>query len=188
MTSTRLRSLLLTALAYALIDVNGHAATIKTALIKANARVGAPQFSLSDATGKTLKLSDFRGRVLVLNFWATDCGGCRIEIPWLVDLDKEFKKKEVPVIGISMDISYESLKNAAEAWARVKPFVASHQIGYLMLMGDDETTKRYKVEALPASYLIDSRGRIAATYIGLIDEANVRANIDQLLAEPVARQ
>ncbi len=87
------------------------------------------------------------------------------------------------MIGISMDISYEGLKNATEAWARVKPFMAVHQIAYPILMGDNETNTRYDIQALPVSYLIDARGRIAAIYVGLIDTENVKSNIHALLTE-----
>jgi len=87
------------------------------------------------------------------------------------------------VIGISMDISYESLKNAAEAWARVNPFIKAHQISYPILMGDEHVSKGYSVQALPATYLIDRQGRIAATYLGLIDQENLKENINALLAE-----
>jgi peroxiredoxin len=159
------------------------AATVHTVLKPASSRANAPRFSLADALGRTEQLTNYRGKVIVLNFWATDCGGCRLEIPWLVDIDQTFKNKNVVVIGISMDISYEDLKNAGEAWAKVKPFVEAHQIAYPILMGNSKVTRRYDMQALPVTYLIDSRGRIAATYAGLIDEQNVKANINTLLAE-----
>ena len=106
-----------------------------------------------------------------------------MEIPWFVELNQTFKDKSVAVIGVSMDISYEDLKSAAEAWARVRPFAETHQIKYPILMGDDGLTKAYDIRALPVSYLIDRRGRIAAAYVGLIDKQNVEANIKSLLAE-----
>lgn len=159
------------------------AATVKVSLKTPDSRTAAPSFSLADASGRAKQLADYRGKVVLLNFWATDCGGCRLEIPWLVDINQSFKNKSVSLIGISMDISYEDLKNAAEAWAKVKPFVEAHDIAYPILMGDREVTKRYDIQALPATYLIDSRGRIAATYVGLIDKQNVEDNINTLLAE-----
>lgn len=159
------------------------AATIKVSLKTPGSRTAAPSFSLADASGRTEKLADYRGKVILLNFWATDCGGCRLEIPWLVDISQSFKNKSVSLIGISMDISYEDLKNATEAWAKVKPFVETHHLPYPILMGDGEVAKRYDIQALPATYLIDSRGRIAATYVGLIDKQNVEDNINTLLAE-----
>jgi len=162
------------------------AATIKANLKSPNARAEASAFRLADASGTARQLADYRGKVVLLNLWATDCGGCRIEIPWLVEIDQAFRTKSVAVIGISMDISYEDLKNATEAWAKVKPFVASHQITYPILMAQSATLKGYDLQALPVSYLIDTHGRIAATYVGLIDKENVKANIDALLAETSA--
>jgi peroxiredoxin len=159
------------------------AATVHAALKTPGSRTAAPPFSLADASGRTEHLMDYRGKVVVLNFWATDCGGCRLEIPWLVDVDQTFKSKSVAVIGVSMDISYEDLKNTAEAWAKVRPFVKDHQIKYPILVADGEATKPYDIQALPITYLIDPHGRIAATYVGLIDEQNVKANINTLLAE-----
>lgn len=166
-----------------MLSMCASAATIQATLAAPNSRREAPPYRLVDTSGKTESLADYRGKVVLLNFWASECGGCRLEIPWLVELHDTFKTKNVAVIGISMDISYEDLKSAAEAWSKVKPFVAAHQITYSILMGDDEVTKRYDITALPATYLIDLRGRIAATYVGLIDKQNVQANINTLLAE-----
>ena len=88
------------------------------------------------------------------------------------------------MVGLSMDILYEDLKGPAEAWSLVNPFVQSHKVNYPILMGDDGITKRYAVEALPVTYLIDKRGKIAATYVGVVDRANIEQNIKALLAEP----
>jgi len=75
------------------------------------------------------------------------------------------------------------LKGPAEAWSLVNPFVKASKIDYPILMGDDGITKRYSVNALPVTYLIDRRGRIAAKYVGVVDRANIEANIKALLAE-----
>ena len=95
----------------------------------------------------------------------------------------DISKKRVVVIGVAMDISYDDLKGAKEAWAKVKPFVASQRIEYPILMGEPEAIKPYDIQALPVSYLIDTRGRTAATYVGLVDLENVKANVTALLAE-----
>jgi peroxiredoxin len=179
----RSRCLCLAAFSCACFVTSVPAATVQAVLKAPSSRTEAPSFKLADASGRLEQVPDYRGKVVVLNFWATDCGGCRLEIPWLVELDEMFKSKNVAVLGVSLDISYEDLKSAAEAWGRVKPFVEAHQIKYPILMGDGEVTKRYEIQALPVTYLIDSRGRIAATYIGLIDGQNVAANINTLLVE-----
>lgn len=178
-----IQALLLAVLTCAVSAAYATAAPIKATLKGRSTRTEAPPFRLLDASGKTEQLTHYRGKVVLLNFWATDCGGCRLEIPWLVDIDRAFPKKNVAVIGVSMDISYEGLKNATEAWARVKPFMAAHRITYPVLMGDNETNTRYDIQALPVTYLIDAHGRVAAMYVGLIDTEDVKSNIHALLTE-----
>jgi len=82
-----------------------------------------------------------------------------------------------------MDTSYEGSKSPDEAWSKVKPFVLDHKLNYPVLMGDATLITSYKLAALPATYLIDKQGRIAATYSGLIDKSDVDSNIKKLLAE-----
>jgi thiol-disulfide isomerase/thioredoxin len=102
------------------------AETIRAPITPPSARKAAPAFRLLDASGKSVNLSDYRGKVVILNFWATECGGCRLEIPWFVDLDQTFRNTSAVVVGISLDVSYESLKNAGEGWSKVNPFVQTH--------------------------------------------------------------
>ena len=146
-------------------------------------RKPAPAFRLMNSAAKNVDLSDFRGKVVLLDFWATDCGGCKLEIPWYMEFDQTYKSKGLAVVGVSMDILYEDLKSAEEGWNKVKPFVLEHKINYPILMGDDDVTRAYSINALPATYLIDGQGRIAAAYLGLVDKDDMEANIKKLLAE-----
>ena len=157
--------------------------SVRAAVTAEKDRKAAPDFELKDATGKNVKLSDFKGKVVLLNFWATECGGCRLEIPWFIEFDRTYKAQGLQTLGASMDISYEGLKGPEEGWARVKPFVAAHKVSYPVLLADDHTTKAYALDALPTTYLIDKEGRIAATYTGLVDKGNVEINIRMLLHE-----
>jgi peroxiredoxin len=145
-------------------------------------RPAAPAFSLADASGTIRRLSDYRGKPIVVNLWATDCGGCKIELPTFVRLSQTYKDR-VTVVGVSMDIIYEGLKSAADGWARVTPFAASHALTYPILLDDGTVEKAFAVTALPATYLIDRAGRTAATYVGIIDPDDVDTNIKVLLAE-----
>jgi thiol-disulfide isomerase/thioredoxin len=86
-------------------------------------RPPAPSFGLANASGKLVQLSSFRGQPVVLNLWATDCGGCKVELPAFVRMDHRYKGKGLAVIGVSFDIMYADLKDATEGWARVRPFV-----------------------------------------------------------------
>jgi thiol-disulfide isomerase/thioredoxin len=107
---------------------------VHATLIAWSNRKPAPSFDLASETGKSVRIPDYRGKVVLLNFWATDCGGCVLEIPSFVALQSAYQAKGFTAVGISMDISYENLKNAAEAWAKVKPFASSHRMNYPILM------------------------------------------------------
>jgi peroxiredoxin len=157
---------------------------VHAGLIPAANRKPAPAFQLMTEGGTKTWISNYRGKVVLLDFWATDCGGCVLEIPSFIELQKEYKDKGFAAVGVSMDISYESLKDAAEAWGRVRPFMAKHGVNYTILMGDDAVSKAYALDTFPATYLIDKSGRIAASYVGiLVDKENVAKNIRSLLAE-----
>ena len=155
----------------------------RAALLPPADRKMAPAFRLSAASGKMVRTQSFHKKVVLLNFWATECGGCVAEIPYFVEFDQAYRSKGLAVVGVSLDIMYEDLKNADEGWRRVKPFVQKHNVNYSVLMGDDPVSKVYGIHAMPATYLIDKRGRVAATYIGVVDKGDVELNIKALLRE-----
>lgn len=159
------------------------AAAVRTPLKAPGTRKAAPAFTLLDRSGHRTALSSFVGKPLLLDLWATKCGGCVQEIPIFIEMDHQYARQGLAVVGISMDILYEDLKGPAEAWALVNPFVQARKISYPILMGDEGITKNYSVTALPVTYLIDKHGRVAATYVGVVDRANVDENIRLLLAE-----
>jgi peroxiredoxin len=146
-------------------------------------RKAAPDFHLVGANGKTVQISDFRGKVVLLNFWATSCGGCVLEIPSFIELQQKYGNSRFTAVGISADIPYDGLKTADEAWLKVRPFIAKHQVNYPIVMGNDAVITSYGFEAYPATYLIDRSGHIAATYVGVVSKDNVEANIKELLAD-----
>jgi peroxiredoxin len=157
--------------------------TVRAGIEPSQARRAAPEFVLKDGRGELHRLSGFRGRVVLLDFWATTCGGCIDEIPWFVEIAKGYDGKGFVTIGVSEDIAYENLSSAEEAWTRVRPFVQRNGIPYPILMGDNEVTRKYNIQALPLTYLIDVQGRIAAVYAGVVDRGNLEENITALLAE-----
>lgn len=157
---------------------------VHAALTSPASRKPAPTFQLATEDGKKIQLSDYRGKVVLLNFWATDCGGCVLEIPSFIEIEKAYKDKGFTAVGISMDISYEGLKDANEAWGRVRPFTAKHGVNYTIAMGDEAISKAYALNAFPATYLIDKSGNIAVAYVGvIINKDNVSRNIESLLSE-----
>jgi len=150
-------------------------------------RKQAPDFQLVTADGAKVRLSDFRGKVVLLNFWATGCGGCVLEIPSFIDIEKTYKEADFQAVGVSMDMSYEGRKSAEAAWSSVRPFMKKYGINYTIAMGDDETLGAYALKSLPDTFLIDKSGRIAVAYTGVvIDKDNVAANIKSLMSEPGA--
>jgi peroxiredoxin len=124
-------------------------------------RKPAPEFALKDADGKTVHLEEYKGKVVLLDFFATWCGPCKIEIPWFMEFERNYKDKGFSVLGVSMD---------DEGWEVVKPFLADLGVNYRVVIGNDATAQIYGgVDALPTTFLIDRSGRIAAVHIGLTD-------------------
>jgi len=134
----------------------------------------APNFELKDASGKSVKVSDYRGRVLLVNFWATWCGGCKVEIPWFQEFETALGPRQFAVLGVSVD---------EEGWAAVIPYVEKTRVTYRMVLADKSTAEDYAVTSMPATFIIDRKGRIAATYIGLVDKSDIETNIKAVLSK-----
>jgi cytochrome c biogenesis protein CcmG/thiol:disulfide interchange protein DsbE len=136
-------------------------------------RKAAPDFALKDSTGRTARLSDYRGKVVLLNFWATWCGPCKIEIPWFMEFEQKHKDQGFAVLGVAMD---------DDGWDVVKPYLEYRRINYRVVMGTPEVAELYGgVESLPTSFLIDRDGRVANVHIGLVGKRDYQDDIDRLL-------
>ena len=155
--------------------------SVKAASVKADAdRKPAPDFALKDADGKVVHLSDYKGKVVLLDFWATWCGPCKIEIPWFMEMQRRNKDRGFEVLGVAMD---------DEGWEAVKPFAATLGINYRLVIGNDSTAQMYGgVDALPTTFLIDRTGKIAAVHVGLAAKKDFEDGVEQLLnaAAPAA--
>src|SRR5512135_2959484 len=118
----------------------------------------APDFELKDINGKVVKLSDFRGKAVVLNFWATWCPPCKVEIPWFEDLQNQYRDQGLEVVGVALDDSSD--KDIAD-------FAKEMKMNYPVLLGKEETSDLYGgVEALPTTFYIDRNGKILASVPG----------------------
>lgn len=138
-------------------------------------RKPAPTFELQDAAGKTVRLEDYRGKVLLLDFWATWCTGCKKEIPWFSEFQKTYGAKGFAMVGISLD---------DDGWKVLRPFLTDAKIPYRILLGNDTTARQYGITGMPDTFLIDRQGRIAAAYrAALVDRDDVEANIRAALSE-----
>jgi peroxiredoxin len=136
----------------------------------------APDFALKDGDGKLVHLADYRGKVVLLDFWATWCGPCKLEIPWFEEFQRQHQEKGFAVIGVSMD---------DEGWEVVKPFLTRLKVNYRVLIGNDQTAQMYGgIDALPTTFLIDREGKIAAVHVGLVDRKEFENGIEQLLEAP----
>jgi cytochrome c biogenesis protein CcmG/thiol:disulfide interchange protein DsbE len=152
---------------------------VKAATVKPeNDRHPAPEFALKDANGKTVRLEDYKGKVVLLDFFATWCGPCKIEIPWFMEMERKNKDRGFAVLGVSMD---------DEGWDIVKPFLAELGVNYRVVIGNDSTAQLYGgVDALPTTFLIDRNGKIASVHIGLASRKDFEDGIEQLLQAPTA--
>jgi peroxiredoxin len=140
-------------------------------------RKAAPEFSLKDANGKTVHLSDYKGKVVLLDFWATWCGPCKVEIPWFMEFENQFKNQGFAVLGVSMD---------EDGWAAVNPYVRDRKMNYRVLLGNDQVSTSYGgLDALPTTLLIDRQGDIASVHEGVsMGKEEFKNAIVQLLGSP----
>jgi len=150
--------------------------------IKVGFRVGerAPDFELHSLDGTTVKLSALRGKPVLLNFWATWCTPCRVEMPWLVELDEKYRTQGLQMVGISMD--------DPGATQDIVAFAKERGVKYRVLLGDSSTADAYGgVRFMPQSFFIDPDGKILKTTTGLRDkkdlEDGVKALVDLLRKE-----
>jgi thiol-disulfide isomerase/thioredoxin len=136
-------------------------------------RKPASPFTLKDADGRTVSLADYKGRVVLLNFWATWCGPCKIEIPWFVEFEQKYKDRGFAVLGVAMD---------DDGWEVVKPYVVKNKVNYRILLGNDDVASKYGgVDSLPTTFIIDQNGRIASTHVGLVSKSDYEDEILKLL-------
>lgn len=161
--------------AVGLVACGGSVSGAKSKLKEEGERNLAPDFSLEDANGQMVTLSDLKGKVVLLNFWATWCTPCRIEIPWFVDMERELKDKGFAVIGVSLD---------EDGWDAVKPFMADMKINYRVVLGTEAIAQLYSgVQALPTSFIIDRNGKIASVHMGIVSRDVFEEEIHALLED-----
>jgi thiol-disulfide isomerase/thioredoxin len=133
----------------------------------------APSWQLSDVDGKPVKLSDFKGKVVILDFWATWCPPCRMEIPGFVAIQKKYADKGFTVIGVSVD---------EEGPSAVKPVVIELEVNYPIVVADAKIVSDYGgIEVIPTTFIIDRQGDISSVHEGFTDRATFEGQIQSLL-------
>jgi len=135
----------------------------------------APNFELKvvDTKGKTMKLSDLRGKGVILDFWATYCEPCKIEMPWFVDLQKKYGPQGLQIVGVD----YEDVDEKT-----VSDFTKKMGINYPIVIGTDKVIESYGgMQGLPMTFFIDRSGKIIDRQLGLISESVIEDNIKKSL-------
>jgi len=155
-------------------DLKDDAITVsKVAFLENTARKPAPNFTLLDSNGAKVTLASFKGKVVLLNFWATWCGPCQVEIPWFIEFNKTYKARGLAVVGVSMD---------EDGWKSVKPYLATKKIDYPIVVGTEDVAKSYGgVDSLPSTFIIDRDGKIAFSHSGLVGKDTYETEIRGLL-------
>lgn len=148
-------------------------ATKRTAVKSPKDHPLAPEFSLTDISGQKLSLADYKGKVVLLDFWATWCGPCRIEIPGFVELQKKYRDSGFAIIGISMDESVEP----------VREFYEEFRMNYPVALGSNKLAELYGgILGLPTAFLIGRDGRIYTRHVGAAPMRVFEDDIKKLLA------
>jgi cytochrome c biogenesis protein CcmG/thiol:disulfide interchange protein DsbE len=138
----------------------------------------APAWNLKDLDGKSVQLSDFKGKVVILDFWATWCPPCRAEIPNFVQLQTQYKDKGLVVVGISVDEGGPAVVSA---------FAKAQNINYPIVMGDESVSTAYgNIQAIPTTFVIDPSGNIVNRHEGFTEKSTFESEIQKLLPTTTA--
>jgi thiol-disulfide isomerase/thioredoxin len=139
-----------------------------------NARYAAPDFSLKGSDDKDVKLSELKGKVVLVNFWATWCHGCQLEIPWYIEFQKKYEKQGLVIVGLSMD---------EDGWKSVRPWLAEKQVNYPIVIGNQALADRYGLSGMPLTTLVDRDGKTADVHVGVVDKSATEQKIQALLKQ-----
>jgi thiol-disulfide isomerase/thioredoxin len=133
----------------------------------------APALTAKTADGTVVDLAKLRGKVVIVNFWATWCGPCRAEIPDFISAYAEYRTKGLEIIGISLDEG---------GWADVTPYVQRSKITYPVVLGDRNVARAWgNINAIPTTFILDKEGNIVDSHVGVMTKAQLAAKIKSLL-------
>jgi len=136
----------------------------------------AANFSLKAADGTSYELTKYKGKIVIVNFWATWCGPCRKEIPDFIEAYKKYKSKGVEIIGISVD---------QDGWTKVTPFVKKSSINCPIVLSDQQVVENYGgINAIPTTFIIDRLGNIVDQHTGTMTLKELESKLKPLLKTP----
>ena len=134
----------------------------------------APNWSLKAIDGKEVKLTDFRGKIIILDFWATWCPPCRREIPGFIELQQQYEKFGLVVVGVSFD----------KAVNTVKEFAQKQKINYPLVMGTMDLAQAYGgITSIPTTFIVDANGKIVKSFVGFHPKSEFEKEITPLLQQ-----
>lgn len=145
----------------------------------------APQFALEDLSGKKVTLASYKGKAVLINFWATWCAPCKIETPWLIELRNRYAAQGFEVLGISADdLDQDDKQKLSEEKKEIARFAEQMHIPYPVLIDGDSLSTPYDgLDALPASYFVDRNGTVVAAQMGLTSKEEIEASIKKALGD-----
>ena len=145
----------------------------------------APAFALEDLSGNMVSLSKYKGKALLINFWATWCGPCKLETPWLVDLRNQYASQGFEIIGVSTDdIDRGDKEKLGEEKKEIARFVEQMHMPYPVLIEGDLLSKPYGgLDAMPTSFFVDRTGKVVAVQMGITSKDDIASNIRKALGE-----
>jgi cytochrome c biogenesis protein CcmG/thiol:disulfide interchange protein DsbE len=143
----------------------------------------APGFALEDLSGKKVTLASYKGKAVLINFWATWCAPCKIETPWLIELRNRYAAQGFEVLGISADdLDADDPQKLSEEKKEIARFAEQMHIPYPVLIDGDSLSTPYDgLDALPASYFVDRKGTVVAAQMGLTSKEEIEADIRRAL-------
>lgn len=144
----------------------------------------APPFTLEDLSGNKISLANYKGKALLINFWATWCGPCKVETPWLIELRNQYAAQGFEILGISMDdIDRDDPAKLSGDKKEIAAFVERMHMPYPVLIDGDSISKPYGgLDDLPTTYFVDRNGIVVASQLGLASKNEIEANIKKALA------
>jgi len=147
----------------------------------------APAIALEDLSGKKVTLASYKGKAVLINFWATWCAPCKIETPWLIELRNKYAGQGFEILGISTegdDLKKDDTAGWTKQKAAIAKFVEQEKVPYPILVDGDSLSQAYGgLDAMPTSFYVDRKGTVVAAQMGLTSESDIESNINKALAE-----
>lgn len=143
----------------------------------------APSFTLADLNGNKVSLANYKGRPLVVDFWATWCGPCKVEIPWFEKLHDQYASQGLEILGVSTDDLDRG--DPAKLFTQkrdIADFVSKMHMNYPVLLGEDAVEDKWGIDAMPTTFFIDRNGKIVASTIGLAPRNVIESDIRKAIA------